>query len=34
VDRRHQYSVAFGAASLVLEDFFRLPLSRQVQVQA
>ncbi len=31
VDRRHQYSVAFGAASLVLEDFFRLPLSRQPQ---
>ncbi|HLP17730.1 MAG TPA: ROK family protein [Bacteroidota bacterium] len=28
VDRRHQYSVAFGAASLVLEDFFRLPIAR------
>ena len=25
VDKRHQYSVAFGAASLILEDFFRLP---------
>ncbi|MFA6470210.1 MAG: hypothetical protein WCW35_15040, partial [Bacteroidota bacterium] len=26
VDKRHQYSVAFGAASLILEDFFRLPV--------
>lgn len=27
-DKYHHYSVAFGAASLILEDFFRLPLNR------
>ncbi|MFH1195128.1 MAG: ROK family protein [bacterium] len=28
VDKYHHYSVAFGAASLILEDFFRVPLNR------
>jgi predicted NBD/HSP70 family sugar kinase len=27
VDKYHHYSVAVGAASLILEDFFRLPIS-------
>jgi predicted NBD/HSP70 family sugar kinase len=27
-DKHHHYSVAFGAASLILEDFFRLPNTR------
>jgi predicted NBD/HSP70 family sugar kinase len=26
-DKHHNYSVAFGAASLILEDFFRLPVA-------
>jgi len=25
-DKYHQYSVAVGAASLILEDYFRLPV--------
>ncbi len=28
VDKYHHYSVAVGAASLILEDFFRLPIMR------
>jgi predicted NBD/HSP70 family sugar kinase len=28
VDKYHLYSVAIGAASLILEDFFRVPISR------
>ncbi len=27
VDKYHQYSVAYGAASVILENFFRLPIS-------
>ncbi|MEJ2618272.1 MAG: hypothetical protein P8Z35_25170, partial [Ignavibacteriaceae bacterium] len=27
-DKYHLYSVAVGAASLVLEDFFKLPINR------
>lgn len=28
VNKHHQYSVAIGAASLILEDFFKLPIHR------
>jgi predicted NBD/HSP70 family sugar kinase len=27
-DKYHHYSVAVGAASLILEDFFRVPINR------